>query len=82
MKTKVIRKPIASGLIGALATNPRRTLAYVIEEQATFGWRLTAMTAMPSPNAFMLLLSIAVLVCTLGLWTFSVGYLLAFEKDG
>ena len=81
MKTKVIRKTVAGGLIGALLTNPRATLSRVIDAQADEGWRLTAMTPLAGSNIFMLLVSIVVLVCTLGMWTFGAGYLLAFEKD-
>ena len=81
MRTQVIRKTVAGGLVGALLTNPRRTLANVIDEQALDGWRLTAMTPLAGANIFMVLVSIVVLVLTLGLWTFGPGYLLAFEKD-
>ena len=81
MRIQVIRKTVAGGLIGALATNPRLTLARVIEAQAAEGWRLTAITPLTGSNLLMALVSLVVLVLTLGLWTFGAGYLLAFEKD-
>lgn len=80
MKTQVIRKTVAGGLIGALVTNPRRTLANEIDEKAHSGWRLTAMTPLAGANLFMTLVSLVVLVLTLGMWTFGAGYLLAFER--
>ena len=81
MKTKIIRKTVAGGLIGALLTNPRLTLAKAVEEESHADWHLTAITPLAGGNAFMFLVSILVLFCTVFLWTFGPGYLLAFEKD-
>ena len=81
MRTQVLRKTVAGGIIGSLMTNPKKTLAKAIDGQAVDGWHLTAITPLSQANAFMFLLSLVVLVCTLGMWTFGEGYLLAFEKE-
>ena len=81
MRTKVERMPVSGGLLGALLTNPRRRLAKIIDGHALEGWHLTALTPLSGANVFMVFLSLVVLVCTLGLWTFGAGYLLAFEKS-
>lgn len=81
MRTKVERMTVSGGLIGGLLTNPRMRLADIIERNAYDGWRLTALTPLSGANVFMVFVSLVVLVCTLGMWTFGAGYLLAFERE-
>ena len=77
---KLERIALSSGIIGALTTNPRRTLAKTIEQHNSEGWNCRQILPHSTNNLFMVILQFLVMVCTLGLWTFGAGYLVLFEK--
>lgn len=78
---KVERIALMGGIIGALLTNPRAALDKALVRANTDGWYCRQILPHSTSNLFMIILSIACLVCTCGLWTFGAGYLLLLEKD-
>lgn len=77
---KVVRISLSGGLIGALATNPRRALDKAIDQANAEGWNCHQILPHRTSNALVALFQILVLICTLGLWTFGAGYLLLLER--
>lgn len=78
---KVSRISLIGGLIGAIATNPRKALQKEIDEHNHDGWSTVQITNHSTTNTFIWLLQILVLILTLGLFTWGGGYLVLFEKD-
>jgi hypothetical protein len=78
---KIERIALSGGLIGALFTNPRLALENLIEKNNAEGWNCRQIMDYSSSNFFMKVVQMAVLVCTLGLWTFGAGYLVLFERE-
>lgn len=81
IKNKVVRLSLAGGLIGLLSTNPRKALDDAIDQENQKGWNAIQIQPHRTTNLFVILLQIAVLICTLGLWTWGAGYLILFEMD-
>ena len=77
---KVVQISLASGLIGLIATNPRRALEQCILRENTAGWTCIYFTGHQDTNILMTLLKALVLVCTLGLWTWGAGYMVLFHR--
>ena len=80
-KNKIVRIALAGGIIGLLTTNPRRALEKRIEQENSQGWICTYFIPHRETNLFMIVVQIALLVLTLGLWTFGAGYMILFESD-
>ena len=80
-KNKVTRVSLMGGLIGALTTNPRKALGDEIDKQNQEGWCATHIDPHRTTNLFIWVLQLAVLVLTLGLFTWGGGYLILFERD-
>lgn len=78
---KVSRISLIGGLIGAIATNPRKALQKEIDDHNQNGWNTIQITNHSTTNTFIWLLQILVLILTLGLFTWGGGYLVLFEKD-
>jgi len=80
-KNRVSRISLMGGLIGALLTNPRKALEEEIDKQNQDGWCATHIDPHRTTNLFIWVLQLAVLVFTLGLFTWGGGYLILFERD-
>ena len=80
-KNKVSRISLMGGLIGAFVTNPRKALENEIDKANQDGWSAIHIMSHRTTNLFIFLLQIAVLVLTLGLFTWGGGYLVLFEKE-
>lgn len=78
---KIDRIALASGLLGALFTNPRRALDSRVETANKEGWKLIQIVPHEETNLLIKIFSIIVLLITIGLWTFGAGYILLFEKE-
>lgn len=77
----IVRVALSGGLIGLLFTNPSRALQNVIDEHNKAGWRVHQILPHSTRNIFMMLLSLLVLVVTLGIWTFGAGYIILLERQ-
>lgn len=80
-KNKVSRISLMGGLIGALMTNPRKALEDEIDKQNQDGWNAIHIDPHRTTNLFIWVLQLAVLVLTLGLFTWGGGYLILFERE-
>lgn len=80
MENKVVRISLSGGLIGLLATNPRKALEDTIKTYNDMGYRCTYFYPNHAPNLLLRLIQIAVLLGTFGLWTWGAGYLVLLEK--
>lgn len=78
---RIQRISLSGGLIGSLLTNPRAALEKALNTANAEGWNCRQILPHSTSNYFIILLQIAVLICTLGLWTFGAGYMLLLEKD-
>lgn len=76
---KVVRVSFSGGLIGFFFGSSRGKIESVIHKHNAEGWNLAEVIA-DSPNLAIILLRIVILICTLGLWTLSSGYLLIMER--
>ena len=79
---KIIQLNISGGLIGLVLTNPRRALESCIMKENQDGWNAVYFTHHKDTNIFMSILKLAVLLCTLFLWTWGAGYMILFEREG
>ena len=77
----VMRVELMGGLIGLLTTNPRKALEKAITKANKLGWTATHIDKHGSANLLVWVVQLAVLICTLGLWTWSEGYLVLLEKE-
>lgn len=78
---KVVRISLSGGLIGMLATNPRQAIEDAVSRENLSGYHCHQIVPHSSRNILVILLQILVLVMTLGLWTWTGGYLLLFAKE-
>ncbi|MFZ4761840.1 MAG: hypothetical protein ACOYK8_03385 [Alphaproteobacteria bacterium] len=78
---KVVRISLAGGIVGLLATNPRRALDNTIDKQNQDGWNCHQILPHSERNLLVILLQVGVLLCTFGLYTWGAGYIILFEKD-
>ena len=77
----VARVSLTGGLIGALFTNPRKALQDEIDSRNKEGWNAIYVLPHGTANLFVWLVQLLVLILTIGLWTWSDGYLVLFERD-
>lgn len=80
-KNKVGRISLSGGIIGLLTTNPRRALEDHIEKSNADGWHATHIEPHTTNNLLVTAAQFAVLIMTLGLWTWGAGYIVLFEKE-
>ena len=78
---KVVRIALSGGIIGLLATNPRRALSQRIEKENREGWNAIHFMPHVETNLLVAVLRLVVLVLTLFLWTWGAGYLILFERQ-
>jgi len=77
---KVERVALFGGLIGSAVTNPRKVLENAVQRQNRDGWNCHQVVPHETRNILVSLIQAALLVITLGMFTFSGAYLLLFEK--
>ena len=80
-KNKVTRISLIGGIIGAIATNPRKALEDEIENGNQEGWNAIHIEPHRTTNLFIAILQLIVLVLTIGLFTWGGGYLVLFERE-
>ena len=80
-KNMVTRVSLMGGLIGALATNPRKALENEIDKANREGWNAIHIEPHITTNLFVWILQLLVLALTLGLFTWGGGYLVLFERE-
>lgn len=80
-KSKVVHINLMGGLIGLLATNPRRALEQKIDQENRDGWNAIYFQAHRDTNLLGIILKFIVLVCTLFLFTWGAGYMVLFERE-
>ena len=78
---RVVRISLAGGLIGLIATNPRRALENAIDKGNQDGFHCHQIVPHSERNIFVFLLQIVVLILTIGMWTWGGGYILLFQKE-
>ena len=78
---KVVRVPLAGGLIGLMLTSPSRALNSTIDRYNKEGWTVKYFQTHRTTNALVFLAQLVVLCLTLFLWTFGAGYLVLLEKE-
>ncbi len=76
---KVVRVNFAGGLLGIFAGSSRGKIEKVILAENSDGWNFVEFIP-DQPNLIILFLRALLLVCTIGLWTISTGYIFVFEK--
>ena len=80
-KNMVIRVSLMGGLIGAIATNPRKALDHEIDRANREGWNAIHIEPHRTTNLFIWILQLLVFALTLGLFTWGGGYLVLFERE-
>jgi len=80
-KNMVTRVSLMGGLIGALATNPRKALENEIDKANREEWNAIHIEPHITTNLFVWILQLLVLALTLGLFTWGGGYLVLFERE-
>jgi len=80
-KNKIGRVALMGGLIGMLTTNPRKALADKVDKENKQGWNAIHIDQHRTTNLFIALLQLAVLILTVGLFTWGGGYLILFEQE-
>ncbi len=80
-RNKIVQINLMGGLLGLMATNPRRALNNRINDENEDGWRAVYFMPHHDTNILVWVLKIAVLVCTLGLWTWGAGYMVLLERE-
>ena len=78
---KVVQLNLMGGIIGLMATNPRRALDNRIDKENQQGWNAVYFMHHRDTNLLVTILKLAVLVCTLFLWTWGAGYMILFERE-
>jgi hypothetical protein len=78
---KVVRVNLSGGLIGLVFTDPRGAIEKHLNKANADGWNLVQLETAGDANLLVFLLKLAILVLTLGLWTFGTAYYVLFEKD-
>ena len=78
---KVVRISLSGGLVGLLTTNPRRALDARIDQENQAGWNAVYFLPHTDTNLLVGVLRLAVLACTLFLWTWGAGCLILFERE-
>ena len=76
---KVVRISYSGGLLGLIFGSARGKLEKVLEENKRNGWNLAEVIP-DNPNLIIWVIRFAILILTLGLWTFSTSYLLILER--
>jgi hypothetical protein len=76
---KVVRVNFAGGILGLIFGSHKGKLEGVINKQNAEGWNLAEVIP-DNLNIALILIRLILLILTLGLWTFSTGYLLVFER--
>lgn len=71
---KVVRISLASGVIGLLATNPRRALEDRIREENDEGWNAVYFLPHKETNILAVVCQLIVLILTLFMWTWGAVY--------
>jgi hypothetical protein len=82
VKNKVVRISLMGGILGLILTNPRRALDTCVKHHNVEGWKCIFILNHSQNNILVLLLQIATLIATCGLWSWGGGYLVTFEKGG
>ena len=77
----VVRVALSGGLLGMLGTSPRHAIQKRIIKENLAGWSAIYILPHSTANLLIYILQFAILICTLGLWTFTGGYLILFEKE-
>lgn len=80
-KNKVGRISLSGGLVGLFTTNPRRALEDHIEKSNQDGWNAIHIEPHSTTNLLVWVAQLAVLILTLGIWTWGAGYMVLFEKE-
>ena len=80
-RNKIDRISFYGGLIGALVMNPRMLLDSRVQKANKHGWTVVQIVPHIETNLLIYILNIALLFLTLGLFNFSAGYLIVFEKE-
>ena len=80
-KNMIIRVSLMGGLIGAIATNPRKALENEIDKANREGWNAIHIEPHRTTNLLIWILQLLVLALTLGLFTWGGGYLVLFERE-
>lgn len=80
-KNRILRVSLSGGIIGLLTTNPRKALEDNIDKANQEGWNAVQVVPHQTTNMLIAGAQIAVLICTLGLWTWGGGYLVLLERD-
>lgn len=78
---KVVRIVLSGGIVGLLATNPRRALDNWIDKENQEGWNAIYFIPHVETNLLAAVLRLVVLFLTLFLWTWGAGYLILFERE-
>lgn len=79
--SKVITVNLMGGIIGFLASSPKKELNQAIQRHNANGWRVVQIIPADSGNFFLILLRILLLLVTFFLFTFSNGYYIVLEKE-
>lgn len=80
-RNKVVRINLSGGIIGLMATNPRRALDDAINKENQDGWNAVYFTPHKETNLLAWLATLVVLLLTLFMWTWGAGYLVLFERE-
>ena len=78
---KMVRVSLYGEIIGSIIINPRIAIEETIQKYNIYGWNCHQIIEHSTKNIIVLLIQYIILILTLGLWTFSSGYLLLLEKD-
>ena len=80
-RNKVIQINLMGGLVGLMATNPRKALDDRIDAENKDGWNAVYFMPHKDTNLLVILAKIAVLIVTIGLWTWGAGFMVLFERE-
>lgn len=79
-KNKIVDVDFTSGIIGLFLSSPMTKINNTIKKENENGWKVVNIIDSEKGNLFVFLMQLFLLVITLGLYTFSTGKYIIFER--
>lgn len=79
-KNKIVDVDFTSGIIGLFLSSPMTKINNAIKKENENGWKVVNIIDSEKGNLFVSLMQLVLLVVTFGLYTFSIGKYIIFER--
>ena len=79
-KNKIVNVTLIGGIIGLLASSPKKSLNNTISNENANGWRVIQVIPADSGNIFLIIFRLLILLITFFLYTTANGYYIVMEK--